>query len=83
MLNHILCSFTKNENTVKDLEYIRILGFDKEGQEYLSKINYTERVNRGYTSSIVEARELSQVNNKIKIISSVNKRQVLALDAHK
>ena len=38
MLNHILCSFTKNENTVKDLEYIRILGFDKEGQEYLSKI---------------------------------------------
>lgn len=38
MLNHILCSFTKSENNIKDLEYIRILGFDKKGQEYLSKI---------------------------------------------
>ncbi|MBQ7790545.1 MAG: nucleotidyltransferase [Bacilli bacterium] len=38
MLNHILCSFTKSENNIKDLEYIRILGFDKKGQDYLSKI---------------------------------------------
>ncbi len=39
MLNHILCSFTKEENnSIKDLEYIRILGFNKKGQEYLNKI---------------------------------------------
>ena len=38
MLCHILCSFTKEENNIKDLEYIRILGFNKKGQEYLNKI---------------------------------------------
>ena len=39
MLCHILCSFTKEEKqTIKDLEYIRILGFNKKGQEYLNKI---------------------------------------------
>ncbi len=38
MLNHILCSFTKEENNIKELEYIRILGFDEKGKEYLNKI---------------------------------------------
>ena len=38
MLNHILCSFTKDENTIKDIEYIRILGFDQNGKEYLNKL---------------------------------------------
>ena len=39
MLNHILCSFTKNENNqIKKLEYIRILGFTSKGQNYLNNI---------------------------------------------
>ncbi len=39
MLNHILCSFTKEENKqVNKLEYLRILGFNKTGQEYLNTI---------------------------------------------
>ena len=39
MLNHILCSLTKEENnSINDLEYIRILGFSKNGQDYLNKI---------------------------------------------
>lgn len=39
MLCHILCSFTKDENNqTKNIEYIRILGFTKNGQEYLNKI---------------------------------------------
>ena len=38
MLNHILCSLTKEENKINDIEYIRILGFDSKGKEYLSKI---------------------------------------------
>ena len=39
MLNHILCSFTKEENDqVKKLEYIRILGFTENGREYLNEI---------------------------------------------
>ena len=37
MLNHILCSFTKEENNLlKDIEYIRILGFSNNGQKYLN-----------------------------------------------
>lgn len=39
MLNHILCSFTKDEkNRTNKLEYIRILGFSNKGKEYLNKI---------------------------------------------
>lgn len=39
MLNHILCSFTKDErDQTKDIEYIRILGFDEAGQKHLNSI---------------------------------------------
>ncbi len=39
MLNHILCSFTKDERKKTDkLEYIRILGFSSNGKKYLNKI---------------------------------------------
>ena len=39
MLLHILCSFTKEENKkCQNIEYIRILGFNKTGKNYLNKI---------------------------------------------
>ena len=39
MLNHILCSYTKEEKELyKEPEYIRILGLNKKGQEYLNKV---------------------------------------------
>lgn len=39
MLNHILCSFTKEENDkIKKLEYIRILGFNENGRTYLNEV---------------------------------------------
>lgn len=39
MLNHILCSFTKDErDQTKDIEYIRVLGFDEVGQKHLNSI---------------------------------------------
>lgn len=39
MLLHILCDFTKEENKkCKDIHYIRILGFNKKGKNYLNKI---------------------------------------------
>ena len=42
MLNHILCSFTKDENSLfKTPEYIRILGFSNNGQKHLSSIKST------------------------------------------
>ncbi len=42
MLTHILCSYTKEEaaGTQKG-EYIRILGFNKKGKEYLNKVKKT------------------------------------------
>ena len=46
MLCHILCSFTKEENnSLKELEYIRILGFTNKGQEYLNKIKKDVKIN--------------------------------------
>ena len=38
MLLHILTSFTKEEASNIDIDYIRVLGFTTKGQEYLSKI---------------------------------------------
>lgn len=39
MLIHILCDFTKEENKkCKDIHYIRILGFNNKGRNYLKKI---------------------------------------------
>ncbi len=38
MLTHILCSFTKEENEkCKNIHYIRVLGFNQKGKEYLNK----------------------------------------------
>lgn len=42
MLTHILCSYTKEEALrTKNSEYIRILGFNKEGKNYLNKVKKT------------------------------------------
>ena len=39
MFTHILCNFTKEEaKQFKNIEYIRILGFDINGKQYLNKI---------------------------------------------
>ncbi len=39
MLNHILCGFTKEiKEKCKNLEYIRLLGFNSKGQNYINKI---------------------------------------------
>lgn len=42
MLNHILCNFTKEEKAlVKEIEYIRILGFSNKGRKYINEIKKT------------------------------------------
>lgn len=39
MFNHILCGFTKEEaSNFKDISYIRVLGFNTKGKEYLGDI---------------------------------------------
>lgn len=37
MLVHILIGLTKEDNSISELEYIKILGFNKKGQAYLKK----------------------------------------------
>jgi len=42
MFVHILCNFTKEEaNRCKEVRYIRVLGFNKNGKDYLNKIKKT------------------------------------------
>ena len=38
MLIHILTNYTKEDNKNIDINYIRVLGFNKKGQKYLNKI---------------------------------------------
>jgi predicted nucleotidyltransferase len=38
MLLHILTNFTKDESKNIDIDYIRLLGFSKDGQKYLNSI---------------------------------------------
>ena len=38
MITFILCSYTKEENNTKDINYIRILGLSNKGRDYLNKI---------------------------------------------
>ena len=46
MRNHILCSFTKHErDDVKNIEYIRILGFNDTGQRHLNNIKNDLTIN--------------------------------------
>lgn len=38
MFTHILCSLTKEEANNQEIKYIRVLGFNKNGQKYLNEI---------------------------------------------
>ena len=45
MINHILCEFTKEENeNYKDVKYLRILGFSKNGKKILNEIKKTTKL---------------------------------------
>ena len=56
MLVHILCSFKKSESKNLEIEYLRVLGFNKKGQKVLNSVkkdldvpiyfNYKEKMNR-------------------------------------
>ena len=84
MFTHILCNFTKEEaKKFKDIEYIRILGFDIDGKQYLNKIkkeidipmitNFSsidsDMLNIEYKATCVYASILDE-QNKIKMIES-------------
>ncbi|MDD3392932.1 MAG: nucleotidyltransferase [Bacilli bacterium] len=58
MFVHILCNFTKEEaKYMKEIEYIRVLGFNKQGQKYLKSIK------KDLTIPLIT--NLSKLNNKM------------------
>jgi len=84
MFTHILCNFTKEEaKKFKSIEYIRILGFDIKGQDYLNQIkkeidiplitNFSsiksDMLDLEYRSTCVYASILNE-QDKIKMIES-------------
>lgn len=84
MFTHILCNFTKEEaKQFKDIEYIRVLGFDINGKQYLNKIkkdidipmitNFSsiesKMLNLEYKATSVYASILSE-QDRIKVIES-------------
>lgn len=79
MLNHILCGFTKNtKEKCKNLEYIRILGFNSKGQNYINTIkkevdvpiisnfskNKSEMINMEFQATSVYATILDEKSKK-------------------
>ncbi len=83
MFNHIMCNFTKEEaERLDEVEYIRILGFSYNGQDYLNKIkreidlpiitrftNEFEMLNIEYRATCVYATVMNE-KDKIKLIES-------------
>ncbi len=67
MLLHILTSFTKEEASNIDIDYIRELGFTTKGQEYLSKIkkNITIPIITGYKKNISKVLDIEYRVTKI------------------
>ena len=67
MLLHILTSFTQEEASNIDIDYIRILGFTTKGQEYLSKIkkNITIPIITGYKKNISKVLDIELKATKI------------------
>lgn len=67
MLLHILTSFTKEEASNIDIDYIRVLGFTTKGQEYLSKIkkSITIPIITGYKKNISKVLDIEYRVTKI------------------
>ena len=75
MLLHILTSFTKEEASNIDIDYIRVLGFTTKGQEYLSKIkkNITIPIITGYKKNISKVLDIEyRVTRIYSLFTSAN-----------
>lgn len=64
MFNHIITSFTKEEAKNKDLEYIRLLGFNKKGRTYLNSIK-KELTIPLITKQMQKYNDLLEIDNKV------------------
>ena len=81
MFNHILCGFTKEEaNSMKNITYIRVLGFNKNGKEYLN--NNKKNINIPIITNCknIDDRMLlleHRVANIYNLINNINDNEIL------
>lgn len=78
MFTHILCSFKKEDATSLEIEYLRVLGFNKNGQKILNSIkknldvpiyfNYKENLNKYLDLDFKVATIYAHILNDKKII---------------
>ena len=81
MFNHILCGFTKEEaSSLKNITYIRVLGFNKTGKNYLNSIKKSINVpiitnckNIDDSMLLLEHR----VTNIYNLINNINDNEIL------
>lgn len=76
-LLHILTSFTLEESKNIDINYIRVLGFNKKGQNYLKEIKKTNNIITHYKSNISLVLD---VEYRISLIYSLVLKNNLAKD---
>ena len=78
MLTHILCSFKKENAKNLEIEYLRVLGFNRKGQKILNEVkrdldipiyfNYKEKLNKYLDLDFKVATIYSEIVNDSKII---------------
>ena len=78
MLTHILCSFKKSNAKNLEIEYLRVLGFNKKGQKILNSVkknldvpiyfNYKENLNKYLDLDFKVATIYAHILNDKKII---------------
>lgn len=82
MLIHILCNFTKAEaKKYKNNEYIRILGFNKNGRTYLNKIKKTSSlpIITGYSNTDSEILNIEYRVSSIYYMTSKEKNKTILM----
>ena len=76
MVLHILIGYTKKENKKKKVKYIRVLGFNKNGQKYLNKVKKDLKLPL-YTNFNKEMNLELKVTNIYSLIFDTEKRDEL------
>ncbi len=82
MFLHILCSFTKEEaKRCMDIQYIRVLGFNSKGREYLNSVKKECNlpIIAGYDNSF----EMMRIENRVSDIYNIKKDDYLEEYKHK